>query len=46
VNREKLEEIAGDSYGPPETEYARLVVRPGDGHDLGTKDWSAPDEEG
>jgi CRP-like cAMP-binding protein len=31
LNRAKLEEIAGDSYGPPEAEYARLIGRPGDG---------------
>jgi CRP-like cAMP-binding protein len=31
LNRAKLEEIAGDSYGPPEAEYARLIGRARDG---------------
>jgi CRP-like cAMP-binding protein len=35
LNRAKLEEIAGDSYGLPEAEYARLIGRAGDGA-LGT----------
>ena len=42
LNRAKLEEIAGDSYGPPEAEYARLIGRPGDG--LGVSELSAPGE--
>jgi CRP-like cAMP-binding protein len=44
LDRDKLEEIAGDSYGTPEVEYARLVVRPGDGSDVGAKEW-APEGE-
>ena len=30
LKRSKLEEIAGNSYGPPEVEYARLIGRTGD----------------
>ncbi len=33
LNRARLEEIAGDSYGPPEAEYTRLMARSGDGQD-------------
>ena len=33
LKRSKLEEIAGDSYGPAEKEYARLIGRAGDGSD-------------
>jgi CRP-like cAMP-binding protein len=33
VNRAKLEEIAGGSYGPPEAEYTRLMARSRDGQD-------------
>jgi CRP-like cAMP-binding protein len=41
LKREKLEGIAGDSYGRPEEEYARLIGRAPDGGALGTKDLSA-----
>jgi CRP-like cAMP-binding protein len=34
LNRSKLEEIAGDSYGRAEAEYVRLIGRAGDGIDL------------
>ncbi len=40
LSRAKLEEIAGDSYGPPEAEYTRLMARSGNngqGHIEG--DW-------
>jgi CRP-like cAMP-binding protein len=45
VDRAKLEGIAGDSYGPPEAEYERLIARIGNGSDVGTKAWDAPEEE-
>lgn len=38
LDRAKLEEVAGDSYGQPEAEYARLVGRAGDGQG-GVGDW-------
>ena len=41
-NRANLEEIAGESYGVPEAEYARLIGRAGDG--LG-EPVSAPENE-
>jgi hypothetical protein len=31
INRERLEEIAGDSYGEPEAEYRRLIAPFGKG---------------
>lgn len=34
LKRAKLEELAGDSYGLPEAEYARLIGRAGDGSDV------------
>jgi CRP-like cAMP-binding protein len=45
LNRAKLEEIAGDSYGPPEAEYARLVARPADGSDVGAAPAAAPSDD-
>ena len=39
LNRAKLEEIAGDSYGLPEAEYARLMARSGDGGAGIDEDW-------
>jgi CRP-like cAMP-binding protein len=44
VNRAKLEEVAGDSYGLPEAEYARLMARAGDGQDGIDGDWRTPAE--
>ena len=29
VDRAKLEEVAGESYGVPEAEYEKLIPRPG-----------------
>ena len=40
LKRSKLEEIAGNSYGPPEVEYARLIGRAGDGRDQPAKELS------
>jgi CRP-like cAMP-binding protein len=45
LDRAKLEGIAGDSYGPPEAEYERLITRIGNGSDVGTKAWSNPEDE-
>jgi CRP-like cAMP-binding protein len=44
LNRAKLEEIAGESYGPPEAEYARLIGRPADGG-LATAEFRAPQDD-
>ena len=44
LKRSKLEEIAGNSYGPPEAEYARLIGRAGNGRDQPTRDLSVRDE--
>jgi CRP-like cAMP-binding protein len=43
LDREKLQEVAGDSYGRPEAEYARLLGRASDGG-LATADLPAPVE--
>ena len=40
LKRSKLEEIAGNSYGPPEAEYARLIGRTGDGRDQPARELS------
>jgi CRP-like cAMP-binding protein len=45
LDRAKLEGIAGDSYGPAEAEYERLIARVGNGSDVGTKAWSSSEEE-
>ena len=44
MNCAKLEEVAGDSYGLPEAEYARLMARAGDGQDGIDGDWRTPAE--
>jgi CRP-like cAMP-binding protein len=44
LNRAKLEEIAGESYGRPEAEYARLIGRPANGSDVRTRDLPTPEE--
>jgi CRP-like cAMP-binding protein len=45
LDRAKLREIAGDSYGRPEAEYERLIARRGDGSGAGVDAQPGSSEE-